>query len=180
MGMEAANPNNWSVGDIALVGGFIASAILWWKKNPWRKLKNIWQAPDRVQEMLSKMDMIYAAVSLALAMNQNTWRIIARPLWQADPDGKWIHTNNFMLKLLSRQENELAGNGWLNSIHEQDRERVFAEWNIAIENKTNFYLHFRLVSAAGESIPVIGEAFRLTDTQGNILGYMGCISLIDK
>ena len=36
-----------------------------------------------------------------------------------------------------------------------------------------------MVNASGEAIPVIGEAFKLTNPSGDVLGYMGCLTLID-
>jgi len=180
MGMEAANPNNWSVGDIALVGGFIASAILWWKKNPWRKLKNMWQAPDRIEQILKKLDFILAGVNLATAMSQVTWQMLPRPVWQSDSNGNTVHANSYMLKLLCRQDDEILGDGWVNSVHEEDRERVQREWKNAVEHKRDFHLRYRWVTSAGVSIPIIAQAIRLMDTNGNVLGWCGFASLIDQ
>jgi len=175
-----AHPENWSLGEWISASGVLAAVITWCWKKPIKKLRNMIQAPDRIEGIDKKLDMILSAVSLAVSLSRNTWRAIDRPLWQADSEGKTIHVNTYMLKILCRQESDLLGNGWINSIHEADRERVADEWSDAVRNKTNFFLHYRLVSASGESIPVIGEAFRLTDTSGNVLGFMGYISLVDK
>lgn len=178
--MEATNPGSWSVGDWVTIGGFISAIVLWWKKKPWRKIENIWFGPDRVEAMDKKLDAILELTSLSISLTQNTWRVIDRPIWRADADGKTVHVNNFMLKVLCRQESELLGNGWINSIHEDDRERVLDAWNAAILHQTNFHLHYRWVSASGEVIPVVGEASHITDNQGTVLGFMGCITLVDK
>jgi PAS domain-containing protein len=175
-----ANPSNWSIGDFVTIGGLISAAVLWWKKNPWRKMKNIWLGPDRVQDINLKLDTIISALSLVMSMTQNTWRVMDCPLWRSDAHGRMIHVNLFMLKILYRQESEMLGHGWINSVHEADRDRVSSAWDKAVENKTNFYLHYNLTSATGEIIPVIGEAFKLTDQAGEILGFMGRIILIDE
>jgi len=178
--MEAADPGKWSVGDIAVIGGLLASTYLWWKNNPWKKIRNMWSAPDKVDAINEKLDTIINALNLVISMTQNTWKVMDTPLWQADAQGKTIHVNKYFLKILYRQESEMLGNGWINSVHEDDRERVSNEWENAIEGQTNFYLHYRLKNASGEDISVIGEAFKLTNPNGEVLGYMGCITILDK
>lgn len=173
-----ASPEHWSFGEWCSAGGILAAIFTWLWHKPVRKLRNMWEVPDKISGINKKLDMILAAVNLAVALGQNTWRAIDRALWQADSEGRIIHANSFMLTMLGRQENELLGNGWINSIHEDDRKRVADEWNRAVENEVNFYLHYRLVDTNGKIINVIGEAFRLTDAVGTLLGFMGCITVV--
>ena len=178
--MEATNPSGWSFGEWVTAGTLTAAFITWFIKKPGRFIRDMFQGPGSVREIKDKLDTIISALSLVMSMTQNTWRVMDRPLWQADPQGKTIHVNKYFLKILYRQESEMLGNGWINSIQESDRDRVSSAWDSAIEDGTNFYLHYALVNASGESIPVIGEAFKLTNPNGEILGYMGCITILDK
>jgi len=177
--MEATDPSGWSVSEWISVSGILSALALWLWHKPIKKMRNMWSAPDKIANIDAKLDTIISSLSLVMSMTQNTWKVMDRPLWQADAQGKTIHTNKFMLKILYRQESEMLGNGWINSVHEDDRDRVSDAWESAIEDKTNFFLHYKMVNASGEAIPVIGEAFKLTNPSGDVLGYMGCLTLID-
>ena len=177
--MEAADPSGWSISDIITVSGILSGLGIWLWKKPIKKLWNMWQAPDRIAQMDKKLDFILAGVNLAMAMSQVTWQLLARPVWQADANGMTVHINPFMLKLLGRQDDEILGDGWVNIVHEDDRERVRREWRSAIENKRDFHLHYRWVSSSGETINIVGQASRLLDTKGNILGWVGFASIVD-
>jgi len=178
--VEAANPQGWSFSEFVTAGGILSAIGVWMWKKPIKKIWNMWQAPDRIEQILKKLDFILAGVSLATAMSQVTWQMLPRPVWQSDANGNTVHANSYMLKLLCRQDDEILGDGWVNSVHEEDRERVQREWKNAVEHKRDFHLRYRWATSAGVSIPIIAQAIRLMDTNGNVLGWCGFASLIDS
>lgn len=175
-----ANPSNWSIGEWISIGTVMSGLVVWMWHKPIRKLLNMWKAPDRIEKIDKKLDFILASVNLATALSQVTWQAIPRAIWQSDANGMTVHANNFMLKLLCRQIDEILGDGWVNSIHEDDREKVQREWANAVKNKRDFQLHYRWQNSTGEVIPIAAHASRLLDSEGNLLGFIGFVSLIDS
>jgi len=175
-----AHPENWSLGEWLSAGGILAAIATWCWKKPIKKFINMWSVPDRIELILKKLDFISSSVKLSTALSQLTWTAIPRPIWQSDANGMTVHVNEFMLKLLGRQDDEILGDGWMNIIHEDDRERVRREWDMAVRGKRNFHLHYKWVDRTGQSIPIVAQASRLLDTDGEVLGWVGFVSLIDS
>ena len=179
LSMEAS-PEHWSVSDYVTVGGILSALSVWIWKKPIKKLRNMWSAPDLIAEMNKKLDRIIANVDLATGMSRLTWRAIDRPIWQADANGMCVHANPSMLRLLCVQEDEILGDGWHNIIYIEDRDLVEREWKSAISNKRDFSLRYRWVNASGEEIPIIAHASRLQDTNGNVLGWIGFVTVLES
>lgn len=178
LSMEAS-PEHWSVSDYVTVGGILGTLSVWLWKKPLNKMRNMWTAPDRIEQIDKKLDLILAGVDLATAMSRVTWRALDRPVWQSDANGMCVHANPAMLRLLTIQEEEILGDGWHNIVHMEDRDKVDREWKESVTKKRDFYLSYRWVNASGDEIPIIAHASRLLDTRGNILGWVGFASVLD-
>ena len=177
-------PDEWSVGDwqtiITSVGAVgiwlyrktLKSALIW----TWNTIK----MPTRIAEMFKEINAVRDQSTLALALSRVTWRTIDRPIWESDTHGMCMGCNPYMLRVLARQESEILGNGWRNIVAEQDRDKVDREWTNAVKEGRDFYLHYNWISASGELIPIIASGSRLMDVDGNILGYIGFVTLLDK
>ena len=82
-------------------------------------------------------------------MDARHWAIVATlrdPIWESDKDGLCIRVNSSMLDLLERNQEEMIGNGWENTIHPEDHDRVWKEWTDAITRKRNFETQYRVIS----------------------------------
>lgn len=175
-----ASPENWSVGDIVTVGGILSGIFLWLWKKPIKLLLDIMKGPGRIELILKKLEVIEAGVSLAASLSRVTWKLLDKPVWQSDATGMCVFCNPSMLALLGRQEDELIGNSWRSIIHEDDRERVMHEWDSAIKDERDFNLSYRWTHANGTSIPITAHASKLTDNEGNRLGYVGFVTALKK
>ena len=96
-------------------------------------------------------------------------------IFETDENGECIKVNRTYLKISGRTETEVMGKGWVLCIAEYDRERVFEEWNNAVEQQREFYLEYDFVNADGQSFPVLGIAHPLRDNKGKIKGWMGLV-----
>jgi len=71
------------------------------------------------------------------------------------------------------------GQGWIESLHPDDRERIFAEWDKATKNKIPFKLEYRF-QQGDEVRKVLGQAVAEKDDAGEIIGYVGTITDITE
>lgn len=175
-----ASPENWSVGDIVTVSGILSALFLWLWKKPIKLLLDMMKGPGRIELILKKLEVIEAGVSLAASLSRVTWKLLDKPVWQSDASGLCVFCNPCMLSLLGRQEDDIIGNGWRSVVHEDDRERVQHEWDAAIRDERDFNLSFRWIHASGKPIRISAHASKLTDSEGNKLGYVGFVTVIDK
>jgi PAS domain S-box-containing protein len=67
-----------------------------------------------------------------------------RGVWEADQEGKLIHTNRTYQRIVGSTAEALDGFGWVNTIHPEDRESVMKEWDSAVKQQREFYGVFRL------------------------------------
>ncbi len=94
--------------------------------------------------------------------------------WCADNRGNCIEINETFHRLTGLPPADCLGNGWLNAVHDEDRERVAYQWKIFIANdRTHREFHFRVVNkksgktlevkAMGDIIYLLGdEVYRFT------------------
>lgn len=98
-----------------------------------------------------------------------------RAIFETNAKGECIHVNLAYCRMTGRTLEELRGNGWLNAVHPADREAVLAEWQESITLNKDFDLHYRMLSTTGQTIPVVGRAYRMTDNQGKVIGMYGAV-----
>lgn len=98
--------------------------------------------------------------------------------FETDKDGQfhWVSKDWSLLTGLSKEE--AFGNGWINSICHQDRQRIFLEWEDALDQKRDFITEF----CVNENCPVKVRAHAqlLRDAKGETLGMIGKLILLEK
>jgi len=72
-------------------------------------------------------------------------------IFLADTAGQWIYCNSQWLKMSGQTLTESLGSGWTRAIHEEDRDRVLAEWSKCLCENREFQQEFRVVSPGGET-----------------------------
>lgn len=98
-----------------------------------------------------------------------------RGIFETNAKGECIHVNLAYCRMTGRTIEEVRGNGWLNAIHPADREMVLTEWQESMNLNKDFELKYRLLTTSGETINVIGRAFRMTDYSGKVVGMYGAV-----
>ena len=83
----------------------------------------------------------------ALRQSQELFEGLANTLpgvvFVTNPDGENVYTNPYYQALTGLSPRELLGDGWLNTLHPDDRERAAAAWNHAHLTCTPYELEFR-------------------------------------
>jgi PAS domain S-box-containing protein len=76
---------------------------------------------------------------------QSILHSVSIPTFETDREGHCTFANKAYLDLAGRSMEDVKGPGWINIIHPEDRKRVRDEWNLAVHEKRNFELTYKIV-----------------------------------
>jgi PAS domain S-box-containing protein len=94
-------------------------------------------------------------------------------IWISDPDGARTWVNRPVLEFTGRTLEELAGEGWLDSVHAEDRARVRSEYAAAVAARTPFQMEYRLLRHDGEPRWLRFSGAPRHAPDGAFLGFIG-------
>jgi PAS domain S-box-containing protein len=113
---------------------------------------------------------------LALANERQRARMLDTPemIFETDKDGHCVWVNRTYSKAVQMAISELVGHGWVNGIAVKDRERVVAEWYLAVKEDREFEIEFDFQDADGNHFPVMCRSYKMRDWRtGEAVGYLG-------
>jgi len=186
------NPDEWNAW-IGLGTAVCAGAIWLWRNSLGAFCLWLWnglKAPSRIEELFrlqkeqylllqSQIHEAKAMAEYAMATSRIAWSFAECAVLQFDSLGLCLFANDYILRLLVRQQDEFQGSGWRTLIHPDDAERIEHQWDAAVKDRRNFAQTFRLVTSSGDSIKVFDRAEVLHDRAGNVLGWYHLMSIID-
>jgi len=74
--------------------------------------------------------------------------------FETDGAGDCVWASAGYMSLVGRPWADLSGDGWTIVIHQDDRDKVFAEWSKAVERHARFEMAYRYVNRTGVSTQV--------------------------
>lgn len=188
--------NEWAVlienyGAIATgISAVIATAILLYRK----VFKPMFQAVKQYNNLCKKVDVIFNEItpnggtSIKDTVDENS-RLLTElgemqkalsadspeALFKTDPEGNCNWINRTYARTVQRTPSELMGHGWQNAIAKDDRDYVVETWYKSVEEDRELTLNFRFETPEGEFIPARLRSYKMTDSKGEIIGYVGSI-----
>ncbi len=94
-------------------------------------------------------------------------------VWSATPDGKAVYFNAHWEAFTGTPTDQLLGDGWLQDIHPQDRERVAAAWAAACAAGADYEVEYRLRGKGGIYRHFLARGTRVNDSRGRCLQIVG-------
>jgi len=119
-------------------------------------------------------------LEIALCNNEQLFRSLteAAPvgIFRTDTAGSYLYVNERWCSMTGKNSAAAAGDGWMDAIYPDDREKVIDEWNAAVKYQQQFRCEYR--SQAEESIVTWILALAQTERNhnGDVLGYVGTIT----
>jgi diguanylate cyclase (GGDEF)-like protein/PAS domain S-box-containing protein len=95
-------------------------------------------------------------------------------LFRADLDGAFRYVNRAFERMSGQRSDEAESDGWLASVHPDDRERVAADWRSAVTARSRFQSRHRLRPDSGQTVWVSASAAPLV-VEGEMVGYTGSV-----
>jgi PAS domain S-box-containing protein len=94
-------------------------------------------------------------------------------IWIADTNMQCTYFNRRVLDFTGRAFVQLVGEGWLESVHEDDIQRSVDAYTAGYESREPFVLEYRLRRADGEYRWIYDTGTPRFDSKGELLGYIG-------
>lgn len=118
-------------------------------------------------------------LEIGLAVNRQTSLTLASVVgvayFQADKDGEYIYVSRDWQRLTGTFSEDALGHGWLQSIHEDDRDKIEHTWAKAIAGGGSIRLACRLTCGAQVHI----TATAIKSPGGALEGFVGFCELVD-
>lgn len=175
----------WIVGDhvlawIAKVTGALAGlagalAILW---KAWKKMREVINVAGRFVQAVEALEILAVEQQKTATAVHLVCALSDQPFWRADKDGFCTFANAAYQKLVGRAMDELAGAGWSQVIHPQERNEVMDGWREACHAGRDFYIEFRIVHPSQGAINVRAKGFPVRDGRGQVVEYIGSTSRV--
>ncbi|PKQ63877.1 hypothetical protein BZG02_07620 [Labilibaculum filiforme] len=109
--------------------------------------------------------------------NEEKFRVYSQyspvAIYTTDKNGNCIYANNKWLEIAGMRLQECLGNGWMNSLHPDDKDSVFENWNKSVKSHGSWAYEYRFVSKEGKITLVEGSAKPLFNKENELIGYLG-------
>ena len=102
-------------------------------------------------------------------------------IWMADQEGRYTYVNDSWLTFTGRTREQELGQGWMDNLHPDDRERILQTYPAACARQQSFELEYRLRRADGGYRWLLAAALPQRSTRGEFVGYVGsCTDLTER
>jgi len=143
--------------------------------------------PDGTQYLLMVFTDIRERKQLEDAMRDSEHRYrqladaIPALVWICDPEGSCVDFNRAWLEYRGRTLDQETGDGWLEGVHPEDRERVLTTFRNALAVRAEFTMIYRLLRHDGVYRWIENHGVPRFDSTGTFLGYAGgCMDVTER
>ncbi len=147
------------------------------------ELKQLAEAFDQMAESLECRDARQKQTEQSLRESEGLFRALSTssPLgvFMADVDGRRTYANPRYRAILGLSLAECMGEGWLKTLHPEDRERVASQWRCFVRGEGEYSTEGRLVAPGGVRW-IQGRASRMLAEDGTLCGFVGTIEDITE
>lgn len=102
-------------------------------------------------------------------------------IWTSGTDSLCDYFNRVWYDFTGRSYEEERGLGWLEGVHQEDREACVRDYSSAFDRREKFSLEYRLRRRDGEYRWVIDDGSPRYGSDGEFLGYIGhCLDITER
>ena len=124
------------------------------------------QERKRVEARLRESEQRYATLAAAVPVG----------IFRTDVMGNCIYVNNHYCQISGLSAEAVLGEGWQQSLHPDDQQRVIQEWIQSVQENRSFQMEYRFQTQNGSVTWVYGQAVAERDVNQEIIGYVGTIT----
>jgi PAS domain S-box-containing protein len=150
-----------------------------------------WQPTDNVVLGTYQLGLVVAVTSagllgIALAATQferwtlrtngrfeNLLELSPQVVWFGDPEGKITYLNPYWYEYTGLSERKALGDGWLDAVHPEDRERVVQSWQTAVKEGSDYEVELRLRGRKDEYCWFLARSRPARDESGKVDAWLG-------
>lgn len=103
------------------------------------------------------------------------------PVWRSGVDGKCNYFNKAWLNYTGRKLEEEYGDGWVENVHQDDKDKVIQDYYKAFQERRGFTMEYRLKNYSGHFRWQVDFGIPFYDTNNEFLGFFGsCYDVDDR
>lgn len=101
-------------------------------------------------------------------------------IFRTDAKGDTTYVNKKWCKITGLSFEEALGKGWINALHEDDRNKLLNEWKKVVVKSKIVFTEYRFIQPDGNIVWVIGNAIPEKNINNEVIGYVGTITDITQ
>lgn len=156
-------------------GGFYAVRIM-----PYRTLENVIDGVVMTFTDCTTAKQLEAELREKSSELQRMAEALPEVLWQCRSDGSCVYLSPRWVEYTGVPEDAQLGDGWLQQVHEADRERLRREWGAAVDSGTPLDTDIRIRGKDGGYRWFRSRSVPVRDKNGRILKWYGTHADIHK
>jgi PAS domain S-box-containing protein len=114
---------------------------------------------------------------LALRDSEERYRLLSEVspvgIFQNNASGEAIYVNERWCQMTGLTPEQGMGDGWVQSVHPDDRDRIFSEWNQTVGQGVPLQIEGRYLRPDGSILWVSSQIVPELDAVGDVTGYIG-------
>lgn len=139
---------------------------------------------EQIRELNGQLEKLVEVRTQELRASESQFATLAGispvGIFRMDSEGRTIYLNERGRDILSLGPGEVRGDGWARALHPEDRARVFAEWQNAVQRRTPWLSTHRFCRADGAVTWVLTQAVPEMTALGEMGGFAGTITDITE
>jgi PAS domain S-box-containing protein len=113
------------------------------------------------------------------AIRRDMAQALTAIVYSSLPDLRLDFANRYALEYFGLTREELAGDGWIDVVHPDDRASVLAAWRASLATGQHYRHEHRLRLADGQYRRFLAEALPLRDPHGAVVKWYGVLTPLD-
>lgn len=148
-------------------------------------LRNLLDEPDVAAVVAKNRDITERirteqALTKSEAQLASILRVSPVGVFRTDAQGLCVYVNERWCEIAHLSPEKAMGEGWIEGVHPDDREKIFEEWNSSVAEKRPFYLEYRFGAPDTRVTWVLGQSIPERDSNDQITGHVGTITDITQ
>jgi len=94
-------------------------------------------------------------------------------VFQTDARGSVEYLNPKWLEIAGMERDDALGFGWSDALHPEDRERVLADWDVCLKERTGYDGEFRFRKPSGEVTWTHTQTAPVFSSEGEVISHVG-------
>jgi PAS domain S-box-containing protein len=105
-------------------------------------------------------------------------------VWESDKDGLCTRASDELAEIIGIEKVEIFNNGWSESVHPDEKDKVYTAWQSSVKRGTNFNMNFRFVhyrrGVIVKTIAVNSRATCLKNRNGQTEKFVGFLTILPQ
>jgi PAS domain S-box-containing protein len=134
----------------------------------------------RLETTIRERERIEAALSENELRLHNLTQVTPVGIFRTDTQGHCLYVNETWQAMSGFSLQQALGDGWLQALHPDDRERVFVAWQKNAQAQQPSSVEYRFQHDDGRVVWVLRRATPELDAQGHVIGFVGSVTDITE